>query len=708
MESMRMNIIDKIKGIKNYFTKVTKNIRIMENIKGVMYIRNIKNIKQMSIAAKIAIKIGLLTAGVCMILGISALLQSKSTILEQTHEQLSMLAAEGADYMEMVIDYQLQLLEGVARDQDLTQMDVDAAKTLLKDEVKKLGYLDMAVVTLDGTADYVLEDTTAELGDREYIKKALQGESNISDLLVSKVTGQAVLMYAVPIYNGDKLVGVLAARRDGNGLYEMIQNMGYGKNGEAYMINTAGVTVAHKNAEYVQQQTNPIELAETQPSLKGLAEMFQIIIDKKIGIGEYSQDGIDYYSAFHEIEGTSWILVSTAYVSEVDARGNRMMLVLASIIAVILLLSMGCSYLIGRQIAKPIIYITKEVEKRAELDFRKVSLPEQKKFPDEITTMEEAMFHMSQKVSEFVRKVSASSEQVSATSEELSVTSQQSAGFAEEVAQSINMIAEAASDQMHNTALSQKAVEILGVEIGENSKIIEQLSKVSDRMLSSVVAGNQAVMNLMEKNNKNQKAVSHVYESVQKTKESAEMIHNTTDMIAQIASQTNLLSLNASIEAARAGEHGRGFAVVAEEIRKLANQVANMTKIINETVQELIKNSKLTSAKMEEANKVTKEQESVVYMTREAFERVEESIRASETYINQIVQSGIKMNSENHVVEDNIHKLYQVAEDNAAASEEASASMEEQTVAIEEVSKASEELSEMAQQLQLMIEDFKI
>ena len=170
------------------------------------------------------------------------------------------------------------------------------------------------------------------------------------------------------------------------------------------------------------------------------------------------------------------------------------------------------------------------------------------------------------------------------------------------------------------------------------------------------------------------------------------MIQKTTGSISEITRHTNLLSLNAAIEAARAGEQGKGFAVVADEIRKLASQVSLMTKAINDTVQNLIINTNVTIETMEEARKHTAEQEEVVMLTQVAFERIENCIRTSEIYVNQIVQSSEKMEKNNHIVEANIRKLIHLAENNSASSEEASASMEEQTVAIGEVSSASEEL----------------
>lgn len=87
----------------------------------------------------------------------------------------------------------------------------------------------MAIVSLAGEAHYVIGENTADLSERDYIKKSLSGSSTSSDVIISLVTNTAVLMYAVPIQEEGKVVGALIARRDGNALFEITDEMGFGK-----------------------------------------------------------------------------------------------------------------------------------------------------------------------------------------------------------------------------------------------------------------------------------------------------------------------------------------------------------------------------------------------------------------------------------------------------------------------------------------------
>ena len=647
----------------------------------------------------------------CVIIGGISVVISSSSMIKSAEETLQQTASLTAERIQTLVDNRIQVLIEISNRSEVQTMNFQMQQSSLQADVERLGYLDMAVVSKTGEATYILSGDKADLSDRSYIQKALNGEANVSDVIISKVTNSAVLMYAVPIVKNDRVIGALIGRRDGNALSEITDEIGFGKSGYSYVMNTKGVVVANPDRELVMTQFNPIDAAGTDAAYKSLAKAVQDTINKQNGITDYSLKGTNYISAYAAVPNTNWIVSNTALKSEVQSVAADLFYSLVFIVLAVIVFSIIISIILAKSITKPIIALTHIVNKQASLDFTQEDeskFEKQLKRNDEIGSMTSALFSMSQNVRELLVNVSETAEQVSATSEELTATSHQSARASEEVAQTVNEIAKGATDQAKNTMDAAVALNSLGDEIENNKSRTINLSKASEEMGSLVKVGLNVVTELGEKANQNANASSVVFTSIQKTNESSSKISEASGMIASISEQTNLLALNASIEAARAGEHGRGFAVVADEIRKLAEQSKETTAIIDQMVHLLKNDAETAVQKMNQMNEIVKEEQLSVVKTRETFGQISDAIKRSEEMVTLINETSLHMEESKIRVMNNIDTLSAVAEENAASTEEASAAIEEQTASAEQIADASEDLSEMAQTLQTLIQKFKV
>ena len=186
--------------------------------------------------------------------------------------------------------------------------------------------------------------------------------------------------------------------------------------------------------------------------------------------------------------------------------------------------------------------------------------------------------------------------------------------------------------------------------------------------------------------------IDSMYTQTENTNDSVQKISQAATLISDIASQTNLLSLNASIEAARAGEAGRGFAVVAEEIGTLATQSSDTATGINDLIKELTENSEKSMAIMQKMNEAAELQVSTLESTKEMFQALKEALNSCVVSVDMITQKIENINTQRKRVTDNIEILNQLATDNAASTEETSAMATELDGAVKNSSEIVEEV----------------
>ena len=260
----------------------------------------------------------------------------------------------------------------------------------------------------------------------------------------------------------------------------------------------------------------------------------------------------------------------------------------------------------------------------------------------------------------------------------------------------VEEIASGATSQADETMSANQQVAEMGQALEETSANVENLHASSEKMeeYNETAGSNLEELNAISEQTK--QSVIEVQKQTNLTNQSAKQIKEATELITDIAAQTNLLSLNASIEAARAGEHGKGFAVVADEIRALSEQSAE--KIV-EIVDTLLVNSDTSVQTMGDVMDKIGVQNDKLSETSQMFNLLHNEIGTVADAIEQIRKQAEALEDKKNKVTSIVDGLAAIAEENAASTEETSASMLEFNEILSVCNKATGELRKLSEEL---------
>ncbi|MCC5909110.1 MAG: methyl-accepting chemotaxis protein [Clostridiaceae bacterium] len=659
-----------------------------------------------SIKIKLIICFSALMLFVSTVFTLVSINQIEHAVVVEAEKALQQLALEGARLTESRIETQIRTLGMLARRSDMEGMDWEVQRQVLERQLPRTNFEALAVVNPDGTA-FFHDGTIADASEREYVQRALRGEVVVSDVMDSLLSGKSIFIYAVPIENDGEIVGALIGRRYVEVLSEITRDMGFGEMGYAYMIDKEGTVIAHPNRDRVMDKWNPIETALEDNELQPVAEVFQTMIQEGWGVNRYYFEESQLYVGYAPIEGTTWILVTTANAEEVLNHLPKLQKNMLLISFVIFIISIVLCYIIGNSVTKPILATIAYGRKIAALniteDVPKVFMNRK----DEIGALAKAFQTITDNLREFIHQIVNASQQVTSSSQELSATSQQSATAADEIASTIESIAEGANKQAMDTEEGVDHINKLGELIEKDQIHMKDLIYATDEVVRLKEEGFEILNELVKKNHVSNKAAEEIHGIIIHTNENAQRIEKASVMIKNIADQTNLLALNAAIEAARAGESGKGFAVVAEEIRKLAEQSNTFTEEITTIIKELNDKTGYAVKTMEEVGNIVSSQTESVELTNTKFKGINNSIESMKEIIGKMGQSGEIMNSKKNEIIRIVQKLSVICQESAAVIEETSGSIEEQTASVEEIARASVLLAELADAMQESIAKFK-
>lgn len=327
---------------------------------------------------------------------------------------------------------------------------------------------------------------------------------------------------------------------------------------------------------------------------------------------------------------------------------------------------------------------------------------------DEIGFMANELEILVEKLVEVIGTVKASSKTLYETGVSLETMSTQTSMATNEIRDAVEGISQGAMNQAEETEDAAEDVTKIGDMITEIVSSVDNLDAVSKEMQNASNESSVIIKELSISNDKTTDAIEKIGKQVNVTNESVQDIRQAVDMITAIATETNLLSLNASIEAARAGEHGRGFAVVASEIQKLAEESNNSALQISKIIDNLLQESEETVRIMSEVDDIVREQKTKLEETKSMFELVTEGVQSTRKETESIEVQARACDKSREQVMEVISSLSAISEENAASTQETNAGMEELDAQLTVLTQQSKELLDLAVELENNMEFFKI
>lgn len=548
----------------------------------------------------------------------------------------------------------------------------------------------------------VIPDAEIEEGfdarQRDWYKNALDNPNEVvvSDVYTGAVTGKVMVSYSKAVFNNKgEFQGVIGVDKDLEKFSEIVKKIDNMNSAYASIFTKEGTIIADKDPKIIGKNIKDFPWIE---------EVLKI----EDGKSKYIKINDVMYSVNRVIEKESGYTICVFIQrKELISLYVKELIIPVIIFILSIALMIISSKVFTRKLTNPIKEVVKILNKIKDGDFTDHAEINEH-YNVEVTSMLEGANALVDDMGGLLAGVKDSSENVNEGCRTLFRIISESSNVSEEIAKSVQEIAQGATNQAAQLEESVMIVGGLEEEIDKSLASSDKMLKTSKEVKDSSQEGMVSIEELSEKYAENKEANDKIVNKVNLLSEKSSQVGIIVEVIKSITEQTNLLALNASIEAARAGEVGKGFAVVAEEVRKLAEESAKSASEINLVIDEIKRSISELDREILKTSKLNDETGESLVATKLKFEVIDNIINELETNIREVTYSLDKITISKDNVVFKISEVAAVGQETAAITEELSAASEEQSSGLQEIANEAECLKDSSQNLNEVISKFKI